>query len=284
MLESLVLVRYHGNRVCIHDDHLPSDNIQTNYPLRLVGGSNSSEGRLEIQYNGVWGTICDDSWDINDAMVACRQLGYRTAVRATTNAEFGAGSGQIWLDDVGCSGSETSLDQCYSNGWGDHNCHHYEDAGVVCLGRHFNVVICHNCNCIDMILPVRLVGGNNALEGDVEVYYNNTWGAVCDDQWDILDARVVCHQLGFADAVSATRISHFGQHPSIIIIIIIIIIIVVIMIGIFWLDDVICTGSETNLYECVHSDLGHHNCYSFENAGVICTGKSLPLIISSYSV
>jgi deleted-in-malignant-brain-tumors protein 1 len=242
-----------GNHNCGHHEDAGvacTNNIQTNYPLRLVGGSNSSEGRLEIQYNGVWGTICDDSWDINDAMVACRQLGYRTAVRATTNAEFGAGSGQIWLDDVGCSGSETSLDQCYSNGWGDHNCHHYEDAGVVCL---------------DMILPVRLVGGNNALEGDVEVYYNNTWGAVCDDQWDILDARVVCHQLGFADAVSATRISHFGQHPSI-----------------FWLDDVICTGSETNLYECVHSDLGHHNCYSFENAGVICTDN--PHVIDDIQV
>ena len=67
--------------------------------------------------------------------VVCRQLGYRQASRATVRAEFGQGTGQIWLDNVACTGSETALDQCASNGWGDHNCNHYEDAGAVCEGE-----------------------------------------------------------------------------------------------------------------------------------------------------
>ncbi len=44
--------------------------------LRLVGGSNALTGRLEICSNNIWGTICDDIFDANNALVACRQLGY----------------------------------------------------------------------------------------------------------------------------------------------------------------------------------------------------------------
>ncbi|XP_019639431.1 PREDICTED: uncharacterized protein LOC109481341 isoform X1 [Branchiostoma belcheri] len=100
--------------------------------IRLVGGSLSNEGRVEVLHNGQWGTVCDDSWDINDAHVVCRSLGYPDAHQHTTQASFGPGSGSIWLDDVGCRGTEGSLADCPHNGWGNHNCGHSEDAGVVC--------------------------------------------------------------------------------------------------------------------------------------------------------
>ena len=103
--------------------------------VRLVGGSWNGEGRVEVFYNGAWGTVCDDIWNLNNARVVCRQLGYSDAFSAPQSAHFGAGSGQIWLDDVNCVGSEYSIENCPHIGWGSHNCNHNEDAGVVCLSK-----------------------------------------------------------------------------------------------------------------------------------------------------
>ncbi|XP_067835325.1 galectin-3-binding protein-like [Heptranchias perlo] len=100
--------------------------------LRLSGGRSPSEGRVEVYYNGEWGTVCDDNWDIVDAHVVCRSLGYVNATEAAIGGVFGSGSGSILLDDVSCTGSETSLTQCKSKGWKVHNCQHSEDAGVRC--------------------------------------------------------------------------------------------------------------------------------------------------------
>ena len=101
--------------------------------IRLVSPSNSpSSGRVEVLHMGTWGTICDHSWDLRDANVVCRQLGYDGALSALRYAAFGRGTGQIWLDDVQCVGDEIAISDCYHRGWNVHNCGHHSDVGVVC--------------------------------------------------------------------------------------------------------------------------------------------------------
>ena len=90
---------------------------------------------MEIFYNGTWGTVCDDSWDMSDAQVVCRALGYPNAFSAPLSAYFGQGSGKIWLDDVNCLGNESSIKRCSHNGWNINNCGHSKDASVICSSK-----------------------------------------------------------------------------------------------------------------------------------------------------
>ncbi|XP_019616079.1 PREDICTED: antigen WC1.1-like [Branchiostoma belcheri] len=104
-------------------------------PVRLAGNnSDATQGLVEVYYDGQWGTICDDSWGMEEANVVCRQLGFPQAKEATLSASIGDDNEIIWLDDLNCLGNETSLSQCAHNVWGNHNCKHEEDAGVVCYG------------------------------------------------------------------------------------------------------------------------------------------------------
>ena len=99
------------------------------------------------------------------------------------------------------------------------------------------------------------MGGNGVNTGRVEVYYNDTWGTVCDDGWDLDDTAVVCRELGFPGATSYSCCAAFGQGT-----------------GPIWLDGVECTGSETSLSTCAHPGWGIHihSCNHYEDAGVHC--------------
>ena len=110
----------------------------TDAALRLVGGSVPSEGRVEVYHSGSWGTICDDFFDLRDARVICHQLGYPEALEAIPTSgrqDWGQGTGQIWMDNLYCTGNETNIGDCPFPGWGVQNCNHFEDAGVRCANR-----------------------------------------------------------------------------------------------------------------------------------------------------
>ncbi|XP_045068525.1 uncharacterized protein LOC123483103 [Coregonus clupeaformis] len=100
---------------------------------------------------------------------------------------------------------------------------------------------------------IRLVNGFGRCSGRVEIYYSGQWGTVCDDDWDMNDAAVVCGQLGCGSTVGAPLAAHFGQgsEPT-------------------WLDNVKCSGSESHLSECSHRRFGVEDCNHGEDAGVFC--------------
>ena len=100
--------------------------------VRLVNGHTKYEGRVEVYHNGIWGTVCDNGWNLREAEVACTELGFGYAVAAISSALYGQGSGQIWLDDVDCAGTEESIRNCSHSQWGSHNCSHENDASVDC--------------------------------------------------------------------------------------------------------------------------------------------------------
>ncbi|XP_071506652.1 scavenger receptor cysteine-rich domain-containing group B protein-like [Diadema antillarum] len=212
--------------------------------VRLVGGTSRFEGRVEILRGSQWGTVCDDYWSSHDAQVVCRQLGYGDVIAAKISAYFGPGSDSqpILMDDVGCSGSERMLADCYFRGWGNHNCHHSEDAGVVCSAPDDGAV--------------RLVDGSGSHEGRVEIFHDSEWGTICDDSWDMADANVVCRQLGYESALSTQSSTYFGRGQDN---------------QEIFLDDVNCYGDEEELSECSSNGWGNHNCGHNEDVGVICT-------------
>ena len=120
--------------------------------MRLVSPTKSpSSGRVEVFYNGTWGTICDNSWDLQDANVVCRQLGFEGALLVYDAAAFGQGTDQIWLDGIKCVGDETSISECSHDGWGVNNCGHSEDAGVVCRNAG-KMTICAHYTMISLLL------------------------------------------------------------------------------------------------------------------------------------
>ena len=100
---------------------------------------------MEVNYNGDWGTVCDDGWDYIDAGVVCRQLGFGPWGTAIGSAYFGQGSGPIILDNVTCTGSESTLANCGHHGVGiTRSCSHSEDAAVICIiaPGYMHIIIC----------------------------------------------------------------------------------------------------------------------------------------------
>uniref|UniRef100_A0A7N6B8I8 Lysyl oxidase homolog n=1 Tax=Anabas testudineus TaxID=64144 RepID=A0A7N6B8I8_ANATE len=187
-----------------------SDSSAPVIQLRLAGEKRKHyEGRVEVFYNGEWGTVCDDDFSIYAAQVVCRELGFIDAVSWVPSAKFGKGEGRIWLDNVHCSGGEKSLAQCESNGFGVSDCKHSEDVGVVCNQKRIPgfKFIRNQANSEEAVtmqvedVRIRATYSHRKrvpiTEGFLEVKDGGKWRQICNKEWTEMNSRVTCGMYGF---------------------------------------------------------------------------------------
>ncbi|XP_067164843.1 scavenger receptor cysteine-rich type 1 protein M130-like [Apteryx mantelli] len=210
----------------------------------LVNRAGRCAGRVEIYYEGTWGTVCDNSWDVTDATVVCRQLGCGVAMEAPGSAHYGEGSGQIWLDEVNCSGGEAALWDCPAEAWGQHDCRHKEDAGVVC----------------SEFTALRLEK-SDGCSGRLQVFYNGTWGSVCSNSMTRDTMSLVCKELGCGGEGSLETDLPYGRIS-----------------GPTWLDHVECGKMNSSFWQCPSASWNQQSCYDQrEETRITCSGPKLTL-------
>ncbi|XP_032852360.2 scavenger receptor cysteine-rich type 1 protein M130-like isoform X2 [Tyto alba] len=205
--------------------------------LRLAAGGHPCAGRVEVKLQGHWGSVVDDNWDMEDAEVVCQQLGCGSATHiygTSAIALFGKGDGASSLAVVNCRGDEATLWDCEIHGWGPYLGIHEFDTAVVCQGF------------------ARLVGGDSACAGRLEVRRGRAWTSVCEDDVDIKAAEVVCRELGCGTVLPVPVSSRFGGDT-----------------GPLWEAGFKCTGTETLLATCARQPSPRQGCTG--HASVICS-------------
>uniref|UniRef100_A0A673YMP6 Lysyl oxidase homolog n=1 Tax=Salmo trutta TaxID=8032 RepID=A0A673YMP6_SALTR len=220
--------------------------------LRLAGDKRKhNEGRVEVFYDGEWGTVCDDDFSIHSAQVVCRELGYLEAVSWFPSSKYGKGEGRIWFDNVQCNGKEKTLALCTSNGIGVSDCKHTEDVGVVCSDKRIpgfkfiNSMANNSLNIQVEDVRIRAILSSYrkrvpVTEGYVEVKDGGKWKQICDVEWTKHNSRVICGMFGFPGErkYNARVYKMFARRrkPS------------------YWDYSVNCTGNEAHVSSC---KLGH---------------------------
>lgn len=217
--------------------------------LRLAGDKRKHyEGRVEVFYNGEWGTVCDDDFSISAAQVVCRELGFFDAEAWSPSAKYGQGQGQIWLDNVHCTGSEKSLAKCESNGFGISDCKHSEDVGVVCSqkripGFKFIRTQANNDEALNVqVEDVRIRATYShrkripITEGFLEVKDGGMWRQICNVDWTMMNSRVICGMYGFPSE------KRFNPRPYKLL--------AMRRKKNYWGFSVNCTGNEADLSDC----------------------------------
>ena len=103
--------------------------------VRLVNGSNKCTGRVELYQNGQWGSVCDETWDMNDAAVVCTYLQCGRAQKIPNSGFFGRGSTNMLIGEISCTGREHSPDECRQQNIGSSTCNSTSVAGLLCSGK-----------------------------------------------------------------------------------------------------------------------------------------------------
>ncbi|XP_059832037.1 scavenger receptor cysteine-rich type 1 protein M130-like [Hypanus sabinus] len=256
-----------GHHDCSHKEDVILE-CSEHKEMRLVEGKHSCEGRVEVRYQGRWGTVCSEELDSKDANVICKQMNCGTMESIDYYSQkYGKGSDPIWLDGIECLSYESTLWQCHAKPWGKHDCQYNLHAGVECkeakIPDRSSVKVCETRNISQTVYAaeptLRVSGGNTSCSGRLEIEFNNIWGTICDDSWDLADANVACRQLGCGSALLTGVPDKIIQD-----------------VGDLWLDEVKCKGSESFLSSCPSSPLGQHDCDHKEDVFVVCSESAPP--------
>ncbi|XP_028429572.1 scavenger receptor cysteine-rich type 1 protein M160 isoform X2 [Perca flavescens] len=203
-----------------------SDNFQ------LARGSSRCAGGLEIKKEGKWSKVDvkDSAWNLKAADVVCRQLDCGSAF-STGWKEMDFNTEIWWISSI-CLQSKSAVRECIST-----KSYH----------SHSNLEI----NCSD---SVRLVNGTSLCSGRLEVkstQSNQSWSSVCEDDFDLQDAEVVCRELG-CGAPSVLQGALYGDMEASV-----------------WTKEFQCRGHESALLDCDSSD--RHTCSSGKAVGLTCS-------------
>ncbi|XP_069503613.1 scavenger receptor cysteine-rich type 1 protein M130-like [Ambystoma mexicanum] len=207
-----------------------------NPKVRLSGGSNPCSGFVQVLHNDRWGYVCESNWNKKNTHVICKEIGCGDAAEAPKDTIREA-EGTFWLDEVTCTGQESSLLECEHDGFGNHKCVPQQEVSVTCSED----------------IHLQLSGGRSSCAGRVEVYAQDSWGAVCGDDWDPDDARVVCRELECGEPVTDSENMYFGPPLSTV-----------------QMHSLKCIGNETHLWQCGHSS-NQQTCGPAGSAQVICS-------------
>ncbi|XP_044904780.1 CD5 antigen-like isoform X2 [Felis catus] len=206
--------------------------------VRLVGGDHRCEGRVELQQDDEWVTVCDDYWNMDSVAVLCRELGCGAARKTMSGTVYGPVTPKdqkVFIHSFRCNGIEESLSQCERED--AIGCSHVEDVGVVCERPE----------------SVRLADGPGRCQGRVEVKFQGEWSSVCQAGWSFAAAKVVCRQLGCGRATLTRRGCNKATQGQ----------------GAIWQRKASCSGQEVSLQDCL-SEVWEHNCTHNEDVWVEC--------------
>ncbi|XP_078786251.1 scavenger receptor cysteine-rich domain-containing group B protein-like [Oryzias latipes] len=272
----------------VHVDPEKTD-VVTSYPtptnvkslqrfLGLVGwlenSSSRCSGGLEVKSNNWWSSVCEDDFDLLDAEVVCRELGCG-APSVLQGALYGEAEAPILSREFLCEGHESVLLDCGSSWRKTKACPPDKAVGLTCsdpdtmrlmgssrCSGEFQVKIGREWRAVDawMFLrtetsadSVRLENGSSRCSGRLEVKSNNSWSSVCEDDFDLLDAEVVCRELG-CGAPSVLQGALYGEAEAPIL-----------------SREFLCEGHESVLLDCGSSWRKTKACPPDKAVGLTCS-------------
>ncbi|KAK4314821.1 hypothetical protein Pmani_013927 [Petrolisthes manimaculis] len=300
-----------GRKECQEGEDEVGCEAQVSFQVRLVNGSGSHEGRVEVRAHGRWGGVCDDMWGVQEGNVLCQQLGFTLgAAQVYLGSHFGSSEGGYLMDDLNCAGNEESLSHCDFAGWGEHDCQEAESAGVKCYreGEECGADqwTCSNGRCVGLAylcdtvddcmdnsdedrdmcqtsVEVRLItaGGEETTGRRRDIgTARNRGGDTTDEEIEEeeeVSGRIEVRYMGIWGSVCDDDFGLQEGH------------VLCRMLGWskasqvyknntfgagsgpIWLDDVRCLGYETTITDCQHEPWGHSNCDHTEHVGIRCS-------------